>query len=157
AGGAVARWVRRRRHRSQRDRGRRRGARPAAAGRLMPDRRPMDATSDPDRHDPHPTPPPAPHPARRTTHREAMTRPLFRGLVILAATLAISLASTTPASANFPSFGQVYDTVDAVQSDSSLMTITGIVVGQSTATTSSYRIAASPLSSEDGVARCDRF
>ena len=87
-----------------------------------------------------------------------MTRPLFRGLVILAAILATSLVSPTPASADFPFVGQVYDTVDAVQSDPGLITITGIVVGQSTATTSSYTIAAtSNLSSEDGVARCDRF
>jgi hypothetical protein len=87
-----------------------------------------------------------------------MTRPLFRGLAILAATLAISLASPTPASADFPFEGQVYDTVDAVQSDEGLITITGIVVGQSAATTSSYTIAGtSSSSSEDGVARCDRF
>lgn len=87
---------------------------------------------------------------------EAMTRPVFRGLAILAAILATSLVSTTPASADFPFVGQVYDTVDAVQSDAGLITITGIVVGQSTATTSSYGIVAIS-SSEDGVARCDRF
>ena len=84
-----------------------------------------------------------------------MTRPLFRGLAILAVTLAISLASTRPASADFPFVGQVYDTVDAVESDTGFITITGIAVGQSTATTSSYRIDAE--APEDGVARCDRF
>jgi hypothetical protein len=87
-----------------------------------------------------------------------MTRPLFRGLAILAATLATSLVSTTPAIADFPFVGQVYDTVDAVQSDTSLITITGVVVGQSTATTSSYQLdGTSSSSSEDGAARCDRF
>ena len=84
-----------------------------------------------------------------------MTRPVFRGLAILAATLATSLISPTPASADFPFDGRVYDTVDAVQSDADLITVTGIVVGQSTVTTSSYRIAAT--ASSDGVARCDRF
>ncbi len=87
-----------------------------------------------------------------------MPRPLFRGLAILAAILATSLVSPTPASADFPFVGQVYDTVDAVQSDLGFITITGIVVGQSAATTSSYFVdGTSSTSSEDGVARCDRF
>jgi hypothetical protein len=84
-----------------------------------------------------------------------MTRPLFRGLAILAAILATSLVSPTPASADFPFDGQVYDTVDAIQSDADLITVTGIVVGQSAATTSSYRI--DTTSPNDGTARCDRF
>lgn len=87
-----------------------------------------------------------------------MKRPLFRGLAILAATLATSLVSSTPASADFPFVGHVYDTVDAVQADSGFITITGIVVGQSVATTSSYKISVlSSPSSEDVAARCDRF
>ena len=87
-----------------------------------------------------------------------MTRSLFRGLAILAAIVATSLVSPTPAIADFPGTGQVYDTVDAVQSDAGLITITGIIVGQSTATTSSYVISASSSSSsEDGAARCDRL
>lgn len=85
-----------------------------------------------------------------------MTRPRFRGLAILAATLAISLVSSTPAIADFPFDGQVYDTVDAVQSDAAFITITGIVVGQSTATTSTYRIR-SLINDGASAARCDRF
>src|SRR3977135_2799352 len=78
-----------------------------------------------------------------------MGRPRFTqepgGLAILAT----SLVSTIPAIADFPFVGQVCDTVDGIQSDSDLITVTGIVVGQSTATTSSYRGASSP--SQDGV------
>jgi type IV secretory pathway VirB2 component (pilin) len=88
-----------------------------------------------------------------------MIRPVFRGLAILAAILATSLVSPTPASADFPDVGQVYDTVDAVQSgpfDKSI-TITGVIVGQSTATTSTYQLRFSSTPSEDVAARCDRF
>jgi hypothetical protein len=99
--------------------------------------------------------------ATRTILGEAMTRPLFRGLVLLAATLAISLVPTTPASADIANGPRVYDTVDAVQSGPSDrdITITGIIVGQSTATTMTYFLRGnSPTSTtEDVSARCDRF
>jgi hypothetical protein len=92
-----------------------------------------------------------------------MTRPRFRGLVILAATLAVWLASTTPASADIADSPHVYETVDAVQSGPTdhQITITGIIAGQSTATTMSYPLRA-PFSSsvnanEDVTARCDRL
>jgi hypothetical protein len=91
-----------------------------------------------------------------------MTRPRFRGLAILAATLAFSLAST-PASAGIADGPHVYDTVDSVQSGPAdhQITITGIIAGQSTATTMSYTLR-TPFSSsvnanEDVSARCDRF
>ena len=90
-----------------------------------------------------------------------MTHPLFRGLAILAATLAFSLASTTPASAGSADGPHVYETIDAVQSGPGdrRITITGIIVGQSTATTLTYdlRPISSTSSSEDVTARCDRF
>jgi hypothetical protein len=90
-----------------------------------------------------------------------MTRPVFRDLAILAATLAISLVSTTPASADIADGPHVYDTVDAVQSGPGdrRITITGIIAGQSTVTTLTYTLRTiSPTSSnEDVMARCDRF
>lgn len=90
-----------------------------------------------------------------------MTRPLFRGPAILAATLAISLASMTPASADTASGPQVYDTVDAVQSGPGerRITITGIIAGQSTTTTLTYflRGNSATTTTEDVSARCDRF
>lgn len=90
-----------------------------------------------------------------------MTRPLFRGPVLLAATLACSLASTTPAGADTAGSGHAYDTVDAVQSGPGerQITITGIIAGQSTATTLTYQLrnTISGTSTEDLTARCDRF
>jgi hypothetical protein len=90
-----------------------------------------------------------------------MTRPRFRGHAILAATLAVSLASTTPASADIAANANVYDTVDAVQSGPSdrEITVTGIIAGQSTATILTYRLRANVASNttEDVPARCDRW
>lgn len=90
-----------------------------------------------------------------------MTRPRFRDLAILAATLAFSLASTTLASADIASGANVYDTVDAVQSGPSdrEITVTGIIAGQSNTTTLTYRLRTNAASNttEDVPARCDRF
>jgi len=90
-----------------------------------------------------------------------MKRPVFPGLAILAATLAISLVSTTPANADIAGSGHAYDTVDAVQSgpNERQITITGIIVGQSTATTMTYQLRGtiSTTPTEDLTARCDRF
>jgi hypothetical protein len=99
--------------------------------------------------------------ATRTILGEAMTRPLFRGHAILAATLAASLASPTPASADDADGPHVYDTVDTVQSGPSerSITVTGIIAGQSTATTLTYTLRGSieTNATEDVTARCDRF
>lgn len=90
-----------------------------------------------------------------------MTRPVFRGPAILAATLAFSLASTTPVSADIAISGHAYDTVDSVQSGPSerQITITGVIAGQSTATTLTYQLRGniSTNATEDMTARCDRF
>jgi hypothetical protein len=91
-----------------------------------------------------------------------MPRPLFRGHAILAATLAVSLASPTTASADIANGAHVYDTVDEVQSGPSerQITITGIIAGQSTATTMTYTLrvnSSSSTATEDVTARCDRF
>jgi hypothetical protein len=90
-----------------------------------------------------------------------MIRPLFRGLAILAATLATSLVAPTPVIAAPADGPHVYDTVDAVQSGSSdrQITITGIITGQSTATTMTYQLRGnvSTNATEDMTARCDRF
>jgi hypothetical protein len=55
----------------------------------------------------------------------------------------------------------VYETVDAVQSGPGdrRITITGIIAGQSTATTLTYtlRVISPTSSAEDVMARCDRF
>src|SRR4051812_12494608 len=90
-----------------------------------------------------------------------MTRPLFRGLAILSAILGASLVSPTPAIADRANGPHVYDTVDEVQSGpiERQITITGIIAGQSTATTLSYslRTNTSSVATEDLTARCDRF
>jgi hypothetical protein len=90
-----------------------------------------------------------------------VTRPRFHGLVILAAILAVSLAAT-PASAGIANGPHLYDAVDEVQSGPSerQITITGIIAGQTTATTMTYTLrvnSSSSAATEDVTARCDRF
>jgi hypothetical protein len=80
-----------------------------------------------------------------------MTSRLLRSLTILA----VALTPAAVAMADFPPTGQVYDTVDAIQSSPSLITVTGIVAGQSAPTTSSYVVATGGVG--DPIARCDRF
>jgi hypothetical protein len=81
-----------------------------------------------------------------------MSRSLFTCLAILA----VSFVSPVSAIADFPVVGHVYDTVDAVESAPNLITITGIIAGQSTPSTSTYTINVS-LSPGDEPSRCDRF
>jgi|SRR4051812_16547779 hypothetical protein len=80
-----------------------------------------------------------------------MTRYTLTGLAILVAILVWSL----PAAADFPEVPVVYETVDAVSSAPDEITITGIMVGHTTPTTSTFQISRGL--DQDSVGRCDRF
>jgi hypothetical protein len=70
-----------------------------------------------------------------------------------------SLASSQPASAA----GEItYDTVDAIEVRSNVITVTGIKSGQAGPSTATYTIASSPTDSgfrptDEAAARCDRL
>jgi len=83
---------------------------------------------------------------------------MTRHLVTCLAIIALSFVSPTPAAAaaTVATSSAVYDTVDAVELlDGTLITVTGVISGQSARSESIYQIFSIPNS--DGPARCDRL
>lgn len=77
-----------------------------------------------------------------------MTRQLATCLAIAA----LTMISPEPARAAQGDV-TVYDTVDAVETLGSQMTVTGIIAGQGAPSTTRYRVG----TTEEGAARCDRL